>query len=201
MPTSHDVQIQASENNANLNDANSLKAHELEGYDFLKPSSIAIVGPPNAGKSTFFNAALGEQRALVSELSGTTRDLIQADILIDDWECQLFDTAGLNPEALQHLKISEDIILGESEKRAIAAVQNADIVLAFRCELPSVMVSAQASVLHVHSRCEDQSCPEGAIALSVHQNIGLEQLFHEISQIITRKKSGTPNGRFHHDLA
>ncbi|MBV8489185.1 MAG: tRNA uridine-5-carboxymethylaminomethyl(34) synthesis GTPase MnmE [Candidatus Eremiobacteraeota bacterium] len=60
---------------------------------------VAIVGPPNAGKSSLLNALLGEDRAIVSELPGTTRDTIEEAIAIDGVAVRLVDTAGLREHA------------------------------------------------------------------------------------------------------
>ena len=62
---------------------------------------VAIVGPPNAGKSSLLNALLGEDRALVSEIAGTTRDTIEESITIDGIRVRLTDTAGLRADAQQ----------------------------------------------------------------------------------------------------
>jgi tRNA modification GTPase len=61
--------------------------------------SVAIVGPPNAGKSSLLNALLGENRALVSEEAGTTRDTIEESIAIDGVRVRLIDTAGIRSHA------------------------------------------------------------------------------------------------------
>lgn len=60
---------------------------------------VAIVGPPNAGKSSLLNALLGEERALVSEIAGTTRDTIEEAIAIDGVLVRLTDTAGVRDGA------------------------------------------------------------------------------------------------------
>ncbi|HYW53112.1 MAG TPA: tRNA uridine-5-carboxymethylaminomethyl(34) synthesis GTPase MnmE [Dongiaceae bacterium] len=57
--------------------------------------SLAIVGPPNAGKSSLLNALLGEERAIVSEIAGTTRDVIEESFAIDGVPVRVLDTAGL----------------------------------------------------------------------------------------------------------
>jgi tRNA modification GTPase len=57
--------------------------------------NVAIVGPPNAGKSSLLNALLGQERALVSEVPGTTRDTIQETVAIDGVRVNLVDTAGI----------------------------------------------------------------------------------------------------------
>ncbi len=61
--------------------------------------SVAIVGPPNAGKSSLLNALLGEERALVSEIPGTTRDTIEETLAIDGVIVRLVDTAGIRAHA------------------------------------------------------------------------------------------------------
>ena len=61
--------------------------------------AVAIVGPPNAGKSSLLNALLGEDRALVSELAGTTRDTIEESFALDGLRVRLIDTAGIRAHA------------------------------------------------------------------------------------------------------
>lgn len=61
--------------------------------------TVAIVGPPNAGKSSLLNALLGEDRAIVSEIPGTTRDTIEESIVVDGVPVRLVDTAGIRSHA------------------------------------------------------------------------------------------------------
>jgi tRNA modification GTPase len=61
--------------------------------------NVAIVGPPNAGKSSLLNALLGEERALVSDIAGTTRDTIEEAIAIDGVRLRIVDTAGIRAHA------------------------------------------------------------------------------------------------------
>jgi tRNA modification GTPase len=60
---------------------------------------VVLAGPPNAGKSSLFNALLGVERAIVHETPGTTRDAIEAMIEVDRWPLRLVDTAGLRDSA------------------------------------------------------------------------------------------------------
>lgn len=62
-------------------------------------TTVAIVGPPNAGKSSLLNALLGDERALVSEIPGTTRDTIEESIAIEGVIVRLVDTAGIREHA------------------------------------------------------------------------------------------------------
>ena len=168
---------------------------EIEGYDYLKPFRVVFVGPPNTGKSTLFNALLGENKALVSNLSGTTRDLLKANIILDGWEIELVDTAGLHPEALSHQYISKDHIQGESEIIAIEAVRTADLVFAFRCQLPEGFVPAE-KVVEIHSMCEDGRGLDHQIQVSVHQKKGLDALTQVMIERVTKQKSGIVSSRF-----
>ncbi|HEY0797939.1 MAG TPA: tRNA uridine-5-carboxymethylaminomethyl(34) synthesis GTPase MnmE [Candidatus Baltobacteraceae bacterium] len=82
---------------------------------------VAIVGPPNAGKSSLLNALLGVERALVSELAGTTRDTIEENVALAGFEARLVDTAGIRAHA--------DRLERAGIERAEAALATARIAL------------------------------------------------------------------------
>jgi tRNA modification GTPase len=84
--------------------------------------SVAIIGKPNAGKSTLLNSLLNENRAIVSEIAGTTRDTIEEVINIDGILFRLIDTAGIR-------KHSTDIIEGFGIERSLQKIKTADVVL------------------------------------------------------------------------
>ncbi len=84
--------------------------------------SVAIVGKPNAGKSTLLNSMLNENRAIVSEIAGTTRDTIEEVINIDGILFRLIDTAGIR----QH---SNDVIEKAGIERSLEKMKQADLVL------------------------------------------------------------------------
>jgi tRNA modification GTPase len=84
--------------------------------------SLAIVGPPNAGKSSLLNALLGEERAIVSEIAGTTRDVIEESFAVGGVPVRVLDTAGL--------RASDDAIERIGIDRARRALAGAAVVLA-----------------------------------------------------------------------
>ncbi|OSZ76818.1 tRNA uridine-5-carboxymethylaminomethyl(34) synthesis GTPase MnmE [Chitinophagaceae bacterium IBVUCB2] len=84
--------------------------------------SVAIIGKPNAGKSTLLNSLLNENRAIVSDIAGTTRDTIEEVINIDGILFRLIDTAGIR----QH---STDVIENAGMERSIEKMKQADLVL------------------------------------------------------------------------
>jgi tRNA modification GTPase len=84
--------------------------------------SVAIIGKPNAGKSTLLNCLLNEDRAIVSEIAGTTRDTIEETININGILFRLIDTAGIRNQ-------SQDIIENIGIEKSLAKMNSADIVL------------------------------------------------------------------------
>ena len=86
---------------------------------------IAIVGRPNAGKSSLVNAMIGESRTIVSEIAGTTRDAIDVPFTHEGTEFILIDTAGIRKKA----RIEDKSIERYSVIRAFAAVRRADAVI------------------------------------------------------------------------
>jgi tRNA modification GTPase len=97
----------------------------LKTYSFGKVIkdglNIAIVGEPNVGKSSLLNYLLREARAIVSEIPGTTRDIIHEDISIDGLLIKLYDTAGI--------RHSEDSVEKEGVDRSKRIIKDSDLVL------------------------------------------------------------------------
>lgn len=82
---------------------------------------VVIAGPPNAGKSTLLNALLNEQRAIVSDIPGTTRDIIQERLFLGGYEFRFIDTAGLRE--------SSDPIEMEGIRRTREQMRGAGVIL------------------------------------------------------------------------
>lgn len=83
---------------------------------------VAVVGRPNVGKSTLFNALAGENIAIVKDTPGITRDRIYADVSWLDRNFTLIDTGGIEPE-------SKDIILSQMREQAQIAIDTADVII------------------------------------------------------------------------
>lgn len=83
---------------------------------------VAIVGRPNVGKSTLFNALAGEQISIVKDTPGVTRDRIYADVTWLNHSFTMIDTGGIEPD-------SKDIILSQMREQAEIAIQTADVIV------------------------------------------------------------------------
>lgn len=96
------------------------------GLRLPKPWRVILLGPVNAGKSSLLNALAGYGRSLVSPMAGTTRDLLETRLLLDGWEIDLVDTAGLRGK-------SKEVVADQVEQAGIEktkeAVKKADLIL------------------------------------------------------------------------
>ena len=96
------------------------------GLRLTRPWRVVVAGSVNAGKSSLVNALAGHARSIVSPEPGTTRDLLETRVVLDGWEIDLVDTAGLREAG------GDDAAIGVEQAgidRAIAAREDADLVL------------------------------------------------------------------------
>ena len=120
------------------------------GKRLLDGLHVVIAGAPNAGKSSLLNALAGEERAIVTDIAGTTRDLLRERIVVDGIELTLVDTAGLRdtPERVEQ----------EGIRRARAELQRADLVLAVlddsRPDAAALPLPEGVPVLWLHNKSD-----------------------------------------------
>lgn len=139
---------------------------------------VVLVGKPNAGKSSLLNRLSGEDTAIVTEIAGTTRDILRENIDIDGLSVELIDTAGLRD--------NPDVIEREGIRRAREAMSNADAVLwiqdaadessdelteALPDDIPVLIVRNKTDVAGVL-----EACPDNVVQLSAKTGSGLDEL-------------------------
>ena len=104
-----------------LEELETIRSQANQGVILREGLSIVIAGRPNAGKSTLINCLAGRDIAIVTEVAGTTRDVMREHILLDDIPLHIIDTAGLRD--------SDDIVEKEGIRRAWNELKQADCVL------------------------------------------------------------------------
>ncbi len=161
------------------------------GRIYQEGITIVIAGATNAGKSSLFNLFLKEDRAIVSETHGTTRDYIESWITIDGVPIRLYDTAGLRATTEQ--------IEGEGIRRTRELAENCDCVIYLvdsskgigSDEEELVESLGRERVIMVWSKCdiERESAPDGFIAVSAETGTGFEVLEAEVAKRFARVES------------
>jgi tRNA modification GTPase len=133
---------------------------------------VVIAGPPNSGKSSLLNAIVGSERAIVTDMPGTTRDHIDVPLSLAGVPLRLTDTAGLRD--------SDEPIERIGVERAQALVDGADVLLwlGHPDDAPG-----QERLIRVHSKCdleERTHVPDGSIGVSAVTGAGLAELAGQI---------------------
>lgn len=122
---------------------------------------VAIVGRPNVGKSTFFNALAGEQIAIVKDYPGVTRDRIYADTTWLNYSFTIIDTGGIEPD-------SNDVILKQMREQAQIAIDTADVII-FMVDVREGLVDSDYQVADMLRR----SCKPVVLAVNKVENFKL----------------------------
>ena len=145
-------------------------------------ATLAITGEPNVGKSTLMNTLCGHQRAIVSEVPGTTRDTIEETILIDGFSVTIVDTAGI-----RHTK---NTIEKEGIERAKKAAKNADIVIemfdANKQEQPTKIAEKNTLLLFnkadlLRTQPKNKNKNEGVFYVSAKDGSGVDDVVESIA--------------------
>lgn len=134
---------------------------------------VAIVGKPNVGKSTLLNRLLGEERAIVSSIAGTTRDFIEEVMVIDGVAFRFIDTAGL--------RTSDDEIEQIGIERSYEKLQSATIVLQLIDSEPNIeplQLSDEQKLIVVLNKCDTVQAlaPQSCVSISAKFGTGIEEL-------------------------
>ena len=164
-----------------------LLATAPEGERLHAGALVVIAGPPNAGKSSLFNALLGHERAIVTEIPGTTRDAIEAPAVLEGFPFRLVDTAGLRDStdrveqlgievSRRYLAGADLVLFCEEAGDASDATERA----AFLGEVasPILFVTTKADLAGPTDRPPDRL----TVAVSTVTGLGLDTVKHKLAE-------------------
>ena len=160
-----------------------------EGKALHEGISLCLVGSPNVGKSSLMNALLGKDRAIVTEIAGTTRDLLEEDFRLGGLHFRLIDTAGLRD--------AEEIVEKEGIRRSHLAMKEADLILLLldssrplsapeRKLLESAPKEKTLVVWNKTDLGKPQEKIEG-VPISAKEKTGLDELKNAIEKLIWKR--------------
>ena len=160
---------------------------------------VAIIGEPNVGKSTLLNTLLNEEKAIVSDIAGTTRDAIEDEMIIDGVAFRFIDTAGIRE--------TEDVVESIGIKKAYEKAENAQLIIFlidsnkfshssedFSQEIETIkerfpnkrllVIANKIDTLSCHDSSILQSEIENLILLSAKQKTGIDELKSELTSLV-----------------
>ncbi len=146
--------------------------------------SVAIVGPPNAGKSSLLNALVGRERAIVSDVPGTTRDVVESTIAVAGVAVRLLDTAGLDRP--------RDALEAEGVRRSHRAIEESDLLLVVldgstRPDAAVLEATRARARIVVRNKSDLAPHPDAtrlleSVAVSAREGTGLEALVARLAE-------------------
>ena len=141
-----------------------------------KKKTVVLFGEPNVGKSSLFNALLGEGVAIVSSTPGTTRDVVRKRMYVDGVDVELEDTAGLRSQTSSDI---EDMGI----EMAKSAVEGADLVV-YVFDNPEKVSSKADGIVVLNKTDNHKSKVKGAYCVSAKTGEGIEDLSHAIGKAV-----------------
>ena len=135
--------------------------------------NIVLVGKTNVGKSSIFNKLIGSNRAIVSDIAGTTRDVVSTQLDIDGYLINLSDTAGIRKSRNKIEKIGIE--------KTYTEIENADLIIHVYNEVPKKIIDNEITVINKSDLLKNKTNKK-VIYTSVKKDIGFDRLLKAIKQ-------------------
>ena len=167
----------------------ALLATATQGTLVHQGALVVLAGPPNVGKSSLFNALLGEARAIVTSVPGTTRDAIEALLDLPDWPLRLVDTAGLREATDEVERLGIEFSSRYLEQAAIVLACGDDARSLTMSEA-AVRARSDASLLTVATKADlvsNEHQLHADVHVSAHTGSGLRDLLALIEERLTHQ--------------
>ena len=148
--------------------------------------NVVLLGPPNAGKSSLFNKIVGENRTIVSDIEGTTRDSVQVRLIINQYPINLIDTAG-------YFNATDQINI-DSVNQTLKYAENADIIIYLDEEKPTIKFNSSELNLDVENiiyckskqdNAKNKKNRDTSLNVSSKTGFGISTLQEELSTILS----------------
>ncbi|MFI3265093.1 MAG: tRNA uridine-5-carboxymethylaminomethyl(34) synthesis GTPase MnmE [Rikenellaceae bacterium] len=184
------------------------------GNAIKKGVPVAIIGEPNVGKSTLLNCLLGEKRAMVSEIAGTTRDLIEEELVLDGITFRFIDTAGIHEtddklelmgiertlsaiEKAQIIIHLTDAEIGSTKESESGTKIEAEIgvKISVKTELKNEKIDNQSISTHLNNLRKDQKIIEVINKIDIRSNLLKNDLSDKKIRISAKEQIGIDNLR------
>ncbi len=186
---SYDKSILINNLETNILDIKTILKNADVGLKLYEGARIVICGEPNAGKSTLLNCLVKDERAIVHESAGTTRDVIEVNFMLGDIQATLIDIAGIR----EFNKASEIEQIGIN--KAFFELNRADIIIWLADatqaqpfeneEIKEQITKSSAQVIKVLNKVEiAKNCDTNYIAISAKNNINIDLLINNLSNLL-----------------
>ena len=156
---------------------------------------IGIIGRPNVGKSSLLNNLLEEEKAIVTDIEGTTRDIVEGKIIINGIMCNIVDTAGIREtdNIVEKIGVNKSYDIINSSDLVIMILNNNERITEEELELLAKIKNKNHIIVINKTDLENKLniYIEDAIKISVKDNLGIEDIKNRISEIFNLEKIET----------
>ena len=177
-----------------IQEIDNLIASSEDGKIIKEGITIGIVGKPNVGKSSLLNAILEEEKAIVTDIEGTTRDTIEGTTIINGIACNFIDTAGIrnSDNIVEQIGVNKSKKIIDTCDLVLLVLNNNDIITKEEQELLE-QIRNKPHIVIVNKIDLEQKLElnEECIKISIKEKKGLEQIKDKISEIFNLEKIKT----------